>query len=44
MQFENSRNELINSLKLIEYSQRNVETSKSMYAQTSALYEEGLDF
>ena len=42
MQFENSRNELINSLKLIEYSQRNVETSKSMYAQTSALYEEGL--
>jgi len=42
MQFENSRNELINSLKHIEYSERNVKTSKNMYDQTSALYEEGL--
>ena len=42
MQFENSRIELINSLKHIEYSQRNVNTSKEMYEQTTALYEEGL--
>ena len=42
MQFENSRNELINSLKKIEYNTKNVETSKYMFEQTSAMYEEGL--
>ena len=42
MQFENSRIELINSLKKIEYSEKNVITSKNMYEQTSALFEEGL--
>ena len=42
MQFENSRIELINSLKKIDYSEKNVITSKNMYEQTSALFEEGL--
>lgn len=42
MQFENSRIALLNSLKNIEYNQKNVGTSKYMYEQTSALFEQGL--
>ena len=42
MQFENSRIELVNSLKNIDYNKKNVETSKYMYEQTSAMFEEGL--
>jgi outer membrane protein TolC len=42
MQFENSRIELVNSLKNIEYNKKNVETSKYMYEQITAMFEEGL--
>lgn len=42
MEYENSRQLLINSVKNIEYIGHSVETSKSIFEKTAALFEEGL--